>query len=339
MPQKAPSVPQKRPNCHTGLPPRLRRESDILASFRTLHGTANMPIPLSQLDTWSNRGAIKISSAAYNGIQHAITKAGSPLANRNIEIFLQGSYRNATNIYADSDIDVVVMYKDAFYSDKSALTPAEVQSHAASYVDSDYNWQRLHDDTLGALQSHYGSGAVKPGTKAIEVGTGAGRMTADVLPALRFRKYASFVDRNNYTGWFGIEFVDSSNNAIVNYPKDHIERGEAKNQDARTKERYKPTIRTFKNFRNYLVEKGLLAANVAPSYFLECTLHNVPDQYFVGDLDQTVPGILDYLWRTPTDKFMSQNGVVPLFGPKSTQWSQEKLAALLKATRDGWNTW
>jgi tRNA nucleotidyltransferase (CCA-adding enzyme) len=67
-----------------------------------------MPIPFSRLNTWSNQGATTTSSTAYNSVRTALLKSTSPLANRGVDIFLQGSYANATNIYGDSDIDVVV---------------------------------------------------------------------------------------------------------------------------------------------------------------------------------------------------------------------------------------
>src|SRR5260370_27565539 len=145
-----------------------------------------MPIPSSQLDTWANQGAITTSSEAYASIRHALSKAGSPLANRNVDIFLQGSYANSTNIYGDSDVDVVVLYGDTFHKDMSALTPARQQLHEASFPPATYVWSHLRDDVLAALRSHYGNGAVTSGAKAIKVNTGHGLRPADVLPAVQF---------------------------------------------------------------------------------------------------------------------------------------------------------
>lgn len=296
-----------------------------------------MPIQRSQLETWSNPGAMATSQVAYASIREALTKAGSPLVARNIDIFLQGSYANSTNIRADSDIDVVVLYDRAWVADKSKLTPAEILLYDATHVESTYKWQELRNDTITALQQHFGATAVRSGTKAIEVATRAGSMTADVVPAFGFKRYATFVDDNNCTGWWGIQFWDSSGNPIVNFPKRHIKNGEEKNHDTRTAGLYKPTIRLFKNFRNRLVDNRLLADDIAPSYFLEGMLYNVPDKIFVGTFDQTVPAILDFLWSTSPDHFSSQNGVEPLFGPSSTQWSTEKIAVLLQTMRNSWS--
>src|SRR3977135_2260449 len=92
-----------------------------------------MPIPEAQLNTWSNPGAITTSSAAYASIRHALQKSTSPLANRSVEIYLQGSYANSTNIYADSDVDVVVLYANTFYKNMAALTPAQQIRHEIKF--------------------------------------------------------------------------------------------------------------------------------------------------------------------------------------------------------------
>lgn len=298
-----------------------------------------MPIPEAQLNTWSHQGAITTSSAAYASIRHALLKTSSPLANRGVEIFLQGSYANSTNIYGDSDIDVVVLYKDTFYKDMSALAPAQQQMHERVFPPATYNWADLRGEVLTALRSHYGAGSVSVGTKAIKVETGSGRRASDVVPAMQFRRYATFADKDNLSAHWGIQFFDSPGNPVVNYPKYHIERGEDKNKDSRTRGRYKATVRLFKNLRNYLVDNNLLDEKAAPSYFLECMLHNVPDNLFGGSFSDSVPAILGYLLKTPYAPFLCQNGVTPLIGSGSTQWPAENFAAFVVAAQHAWNNW
>jgi hypothetical protein len=41
-------------------------------------------------------------------------------------------------------------------------------------------------------------------------------------------------------------------------------------------------VRVFKNMRNSMIEKGFLAEGVAPSYFIEGMLWNVPNDRFTG---------------------------------------------------------
>jgi len=233
----------------------------------------------------------------------------------------------------------VVLYEDAFYKDLSRL-PAEQQVlHERTFFAASYTWHDLHRETLAALRAHFGDAAVVPGSKAIKVKTGVGRMTADVLPAMQFRRYATFNSSQDLTAHWGVHFFDSNGNGIANYPKYHIDNGEKKNEQQRTGGQYKATVRLFKNFRTYMVEKGILVAGVAPSYFIEGALYNVPDHLFLGSFSDTVPAIINYLLTAPFTSLLSQNGVVPLIGESSTQWRKEDFTALVVAASKTWDNW
>jgi len=298
-----------------------------------------MPIPQTQLETWSHRGAVTTSSAAYASITHALEQTSSPVAALNPRIFLQGSYANATNIYADSDIDVVVLYEGTFHKDLSALSPLAQQTHELTFGMAGYQWADLKRDALAALRAQYGASAVTLGNKSIKVQTGYGRMTADVVPAIQFRKYATYVDPGQFTAHWGIAFHDASGNIIVNYPQYHIDRGEAKNSNARTRGQYKETVRVVKNLRNWMVDNRQLAAGAAPSYYLECALYNVPDSLFIGNFTETIPAVLNYLLRAPFDTLICQNGVTPLIGNGPTQWPQDNFVAFILAANTAWDNW
>jgi hypothetical protein len=276
------------------------------------------------------------SSAAYNSIRHALTRNGSPLNGRGVDIYLQGSYGNDTNIYGDSDVDVVVYYDDTFFHDPAALSAEQRALHAAHYPDATYTWQSLRDDVLAALRSHYGSASVTVGSKSLKVQTSAHGRPSDVIPAVQYRRYSRFNGRQDLLAHWGVQFFDSAGNAIVNYPKYHIERGIAKNHADRTSGQYKSTVRIFKNLRNRLVDEDCLADGVAPSYFIECALHNVPDALFRGAYATTVPAIIDHLLQAETNSLLCQNGVLPLIGPASTQWSLEGYAAFALAAKSFW---
>jgi len=59
-----------------------------------------MAIPEHQIATWSNQGANKTSASTYENVKNCINGG-----NWNSEVgknYLQGSYKNSTNIYGDS---------------------------------------------------------------------------------------------------------------------------------------------------------------------------------------------------------------------------------------------
>lgn len=81
-----------------------------------------MAIPESQLDTWSHQGSITQSCATYATVKRSNEASDTKYADKSYEVFLQGSYGNDTNIYAESDVDVVIRLDSVYYYDTSALT-------------------------------------------------------------------------------------------------------------------------------------------------------------------------------------------------------------------------
>ena len=84
-----------------------------------------MSIPESQLETWSHQGSITNSSNTYNAIKNVLELSGTPYSGKSYDVFLQGSYGNDTNVWAESDVDIVIRLNDCFYSDHSALKEHE----------------------------------------------------------------------------------------------------------------------------------------------------------------------------------------------------------------------
>jgi hypothetical protein len=258
---------------------------------------------------------------------------------RRPEIYLQGSYRNATNIYGDSDVDIVVEYQGTFHSDVSALDINAIQRQQNAYANATYPWEQFWADVLRTLQDYYTPARVEQADKCIKVRFGPGRIAADVVPAVQFKKYSYFVRDGLEGKQEGIFFRNRVGTGIVNFPKIHIANGEAKNGVNRTNEWYKPMVRIFKNARNRLVRDGLLVENSCPSYCVECLVYNATDDCFGASYQDSFAKIVDYLWHLPFGQFMSQNGIIPLFGASPVQWNSDAATAFLNALRNLWINW
>ena len=110
-----------------------------------------MAIPESQLETWSRQGTTDSATALYERIRNALQNDAA-LRNRNFEVFLQGSYRNSTNIRGDSDVDVVAMLTDTYMPEYGALdaytrSVVEGRSNSATYTHADFR-----RDVLSAIR-------------------------------------------------------------------------------------------------------------------------------------------------------------------------------------------
>src|SRR5437870_11381300 len=86
-------------------------------------GIQDMPIPESQLETWTHQGATTTAKSTHETIRRALAADSSPIKDKDFEIYLQGSYKNDTNIRGDSDVDVVVQLNSTFDPSLSSLDP------------------------------------------------------------------------------------------------------------------------------------------------------------------------------------------------------------------------
>jgi len=295
-----------------------------------------MPIPEHQLQIWSRQGSITQSSTTYNSIRNVLMAAGTPYATRDFEVFLQGSYGNATNIYAESDVDIVIRLDDVFHSDLEQLTQEEKTLQQRAFEKATYSHADFKRDVMSVLTRQYG-GAVMEGDKAIKVEANGSRRKADVIVATQFRRYSSFRSTVDSTYTDGICFFNSAGERIPNYPKLHATHLTTKNQDAAN--RLKPLVRVFKNMRSLIVNDGLIKPGTAPSYYLEGLLYNVPNRLFATHLEDSVVNVLNwYLQEVEKDDLLCANEQFYLLRDGyHTCWSPTDCNTFIAAIVQLWN--
>ena len=110
-----------------------------------------MAIPESQLDTWSRQGAVSQSKDTYATVRRALEK--TQFANGGFSIFLQGSYGNDTNIFSESDVDVVIRLDASYYSDCSKLSLPQLTIVNANAESASYLYEDLKPSVIAALRS------------------------------------------------------------------------------------------------------------------------------------------------------------------------------------------
>ena len=236
-----------------------------------------MAISEAQLETWSQQGKTGQFTDTYNSIRANLLNASAPYPVKNVEVHLQGSYGNNTNVWADSDVDIVLCHTGAFYYDLSGMNQAEQRAFMAAFSGTaSYGYTELKRDAESFITRLYNG--VVGGKKALHLPGKNNRRNADVLVCQEFRRYYSY--QPGIHGFHcGVAFYVSGVR-IENFPKQHADNCTAKHQA--TNENFKRVVRIFKNMRNAMIEKRLLVDGVAPSYFIEGMLHNVPNSKFVG---------------------------------------------------------
>ncbi|MBM6579216.1 nucleotidyltransferase [Microvirga sp. BT689] len=294
-----------------------------------------MAIPEHQLVTWSAQGAVQQSAATYATIKAVLEDPAAPYSNRSPSVFLQGSYGNDTNIYADSDVDVVISTSNIFYYDIDTLPDNQkTEFHRVHPGSGQYSYEQFKLEVTEWLRQRFGT-SVRPGSKAIFVAGNGTRRDADVLPAAEFRHYFKFPNAQGQNYAKGIVFWKPDGTRIVNYPRPHSENCTIKHQA--TNQWYKRTVRVFKNMRNRMIEQGFIQEGIAPSYYLEGLLYNVPNISFGGSFQSTFNECMNYFASADSTQFTCANERHWLLREgQEVCWSPRDCAAFLSAVRTFW---
>lgn len=283
-----------------------------------------MAIPESQLETWSHQGALTTAKATADSIKNALNAYNDWPDGIDFEVYLQGSYKNDTNIRGDSDVDAVVQLNATFYSNLS-----EDQKGILGLTPATYSLSDFRTDVLKVLKNYYGQSQMTEGNKSIKIKADNGRLPADVIICSQYRRYKTV---NGYDYVEGMCFwTKNDTRQVINYPKIHYDNGVSKHQNS--SKCYKPVVRLFKNCR------GSISGDVTPSYFLECMLYNTPNSKFGTSYGDTFCNIVNWLNENSLDNFVCQNGQLNLFGVTQEQWDTSKAKTFIKNLISLWNNW
>lgn len=297
-----------------------------------------MAIPESQLERWSHQGSITQSSSTYNTIKGVLEASTTPYASRTFEVFLQGSYGNDTNIYAESDVDIVIRLDDCFQSDLSALTQEDSAAYRAAFSDATYTCVDFKRDVLATLAAQYGP-AVIAGDKAIVIDAGGARRKADVIVASQYRRYFTF--RSTYDSRYvdGICLWNGKGDLIANYPRQHSANLTMKHQN--TSKWFKPMVRVFKNMRSRMITAGLMQSGIAPSYYIEGLLYNVPNGKFASSYHDCVINTLNWYRQeaSKSELLCANEQYYLLRDGHHASWNQSHCDAFVEAAVRLWNEW
>lgn len=261
----------------------------------------------NQLEIWASQGPTAQFTDTYDRVQNGILQAGAPYPLASVDVFLQGSYKNDTNVYGDSDVDIVLCHTAVFYKDLSRLSSDDRRAYdaaAAAAGPVTYGHPEFKRDATAHIMQRFAG--VLAGRKALYIpGGNSGRRDADVLIASQYRRYHEFRSWNDQRFDEGVCFFLPGGEMIENFPKQHADNCTAKHQA--TRGYFKPMVRIFKNMRNAMVDNALMAEGVAPSYFIEGMLFNVPNNMFQGSYQQAWVGCFNHIVTTSRDDLVCAN--------------------------------
>jgi predicted nucleotidyltransferase len=246
-----------------------------------------------------------------------------------LDIFLQGSYVNDTNITKSSDVDIVVKLKGIWRADKSTLSPADLERYRNSTKNSEYSFNQFNSDILNSVEEHFGKQNIKNENKCIKLREHSKFCDADIIPAFTYKLFGLFPSIEQQSFVEGIVFDTNDGNSIINFPKIHFQ--SLTDKSGRTSGNFKETVRMFKNLKNELIDNKQIEEKTAKSYYIENLLYNVPDNLFSGTYTERFSNILEELIKDfnsgSTNNYYCANKVNKLIS--DTTWRSDLLKQFL----------
>ena len=251
-----------------------------------------------------------------------------------IDIFVQGSYANNTNVRTNSDVDVCVMLTSTFYTQY----PDGKNDSDYGFVEGSITYTEYKKRVKKAIIDKFGSDVVTEGNKSLKVKSNTYHVQADVVVAFMLKDYSVIGSTNPQKYVEGTRFIAANTGDFVtNYPKVHIENGRQKNN--RTNYQYKYLTRIMKRIRNAMVDDNVANGDKISSFLIECLVWNVPNDIITGysTWTETVKQAIIYLYNSIKDGKHKEWGEVSeylyLFHP-ARKWSSNDAQSFLY---DMWN--
>jgi predicted nucleotidyltransferase len=191
-----------------------------------------------------------------------------------VEIYLQGSYRNRTNVRLESDVDIVVEHSSYYFHDISSLSEEDKRRFDAITFPAQYQFSQYKQDVHALMQREFGVSFVQRKNKCIFITKDSYRVNADVVPAYQYKRFYTPTSIEAQ----GIAFLSDGGEIINSFPKQHYENGASKNIN--TNGNYKSVVRVLKNVQNVMIDARIISEDLMASFLLECLVWNVPDADF-----------------------------------------------------------
>lgn len=267
-------------------------------------------------------------SNAIRMIKEAIHSSETLRSRRNnIEVFIQGSYANNTNVRANSDVDVCVMLKKPFYSNY----PIGYNRDNYGFTKGEYSFGEFRRELHNALRGKFSN--VEAGNKSLKISSNSYRVEADAIPTFQYRnyRYNNSFNPDNFVD--GVKFYSASNVEVINYPKQHIENGKEKNRI--TQRRYKRLVRVVKRIRHQMIKENRPIDTAISSFLIECLIWNLPNNIIVIDCPtERLRQTIIYLYNATLNEIKPKDwkevsNILPLFD-STRKWNISKTNLFLK---------
>lgn len=293
----------------------------MIYSERQLESFSTPPFKYETQQIIRTKDAIQEVLREY--IPTAQIKESFNLSDFKYDIYLQGSYKNSTNISKSSDVDIVIELTTVYFPNTQLLTEDHKRIYDSSRNPSKYRFAEFKSNVHSALVSGFGNRVINLSDKCIKLIEHDNFCNADIVPCFTHKKFTIFESYSKSRYYEGIEFITDSGQTIINYPHQHYT--ELTKKSRQTSGKFKEAVRMFKTLKEELILNRKIGDGVAKSYYIENLLFNLPDEYFAGTYRERFLSILDKLIgdfnSSAIQQYKCANGFQLLFSDDT--WSLE----------------
>jgi hypothetical protein len=254
-------------------------------------------------NSWLESAEKPASDHEETKIMRAATLAAN-IVNNNTWMLLQGasvrpqgSYFNNTNVRLEADMDLRVEVPHIKVEYLFGVLPAET-THIMTYTDGGRSYAEINSDLRSTLEAdlvkNFGRANVdSSGQKAIKVhGLDGSRADCDLVPTFALNVFMK--DRYGLPYMVrGVAILERMGGWTYNFPEQHHDNGIAKR--FRTSHRFKRNVRMLKRLNYELEALGDIPRRI-PSFFVECLVYLVEDEFFLVETDDRYDRILRILY-------------------------------------------
>lgn len=281
-----------------------------------------MALNEQQLIAWSSPVGTSEDQKCKNAISQATTAIREKFGT-DVTIFLQGSYRNNTNVRQDSDVDIVVRHDGYYFPNLVWLNDEQKKVYHANHPSSSYSFAEFKSEIEQALRDAFG--VIRRKNKCVFIPGNSNRVNADVVPCFQMKRFAN----ESQVEAEGIQFYADDGKQIDSYPEQHYQNGVTKR--ASTGQMYKKIVRIFKKLKSEMVEANTISEKLVSSFLIECLVYNVPNDHFVGgSYRQTLKNVITRIYNdmddiTKGNEYVEVSGLKWLFkGPDRSMSDAKK---------------
>ena len=237
------------------------------------------------------------------------------VSEKTVDVYIHGSYANATNIFFPSNLEIVVELKIKPF-------PYTLTNNYFVQHELELTPKKFRDMLFDALHEIIDPNCTDGDKRIIMHRFGKLRHTVEITPCISFE----YTEKDG-AKFKGVILHDKVQGAdIATFPKLHTKNGQTK--DIMTEGNFKRIVRLFKTLA--AVHSRETETTPVRGYFIECLLFNIPDALYRGSagpdndreaLQEVFLKVLNYLLHANFTSYVCQNLVWHLFGNTAEFWN------------------